>query len=125
VYHIFENPAHYGQARWAAAQASEKYLKGFIALRGRKFAKTHNLAKDLLPVALELGWDDRAAEDLVLSAECGAGVRYGELPSTMTEAVDAARAALVICGSLAESMLKRRGHPGKGLEMAFGEGFRS
>jgi hypothetical protein len=125
VHHIFAHPPNYGQARWSAAQATEKHLKGFIASGGREFARTHDLAKDLLPVALELGWDDDAAEALVLRAECAAGVRYGEQPSTMNQAVDAARAALTICASLAECMLKRKGHPGEGLEMVFGEGLDS
>lgn len=95
----------YGQARWAAQQALEKTLKGFLTIAGTSYAakgpKGHSLAhaaqllKDHHGVAL--------SAPVLAAAECPPAVRYGEIDSTESQALLANHAVLAILDELQRS----------------------
>lgn len=115
VNYIFENPTRYGQSRWASLQATEKFIKSYIASKGSTYPNNHRLVKDLGPAAETLGWAEPNA-GLLQIVECSAGVRYGEQLSTLKEAVTASQTALMLCASLAGQILKDSGRLDKGID---------
>jgi hypothetical protein len=95
----------YGQARWAAQQAAEKTLKGLLDIGGTPFA-TKGKQGHSLEHAATLLKDNHGItlNGAVLSlAECSAAVRYGEEPSTATQALAANHAVLGLLDELRRS----------------------
>jgi len=106
VRHIVEPPAHFGQAKWSAMQATEKILKAFIASRGDTFRPDHDLQHHARQcISLGLGVLDPL---IVAKAECKPGVRYGSPTVTVAEAVEAHHAALSVCTTVAHWLLFER-----------------
>jgi HEPN domain-containing protein len=106
VEHLLSQPPQCGLSRWALL-AVEKFLKALIQERGgqvRTIHKLSDLASDAESVGLKVV--DRTA---LAAIQCAAGVRYGEEPSTMQEAVAAHRTATEVCGAIATEF-KNRDH---------------
>jgi len=103
------------QARWAAQQAVEKTLKGLLAIAGLAFPTGGPRGHDLVHLAelLEQGASITIDSSDLTAASCSSRARYGEEPSTETQALDANHAVLRVLQQLAEcphsaSLLGRR-----------------
>lgn len=93
VAHVFAVPSHYGQSKWASSQATEKLIKSLLKSCGVSFPKNHDL-KGLADLARGTG---ATLDDSKLTlAAAPAGVRYGEISVSLSEALDAHHAALFI-----------------------------
>ena len=105
VEHLFSRPVQCGLSRWSSLQAVEKFLKAFIHGKGGQFARIH-LLDDLANDAESRGLAavDRKA---LAAVQCSAGVRYGSEHTTPTQACEAHRAAMSICGSIASQFPTR------------------
>lgn len=84
VMHLVESRKNAGLSKWASLQATEKLLKAFIQTKGQIYSETHSIKK-LVKQAINLGLPT-PLQGYVESVECGAGVRYGEIPVTKREA---------------------------------------
>jgi hypothetical protein len=84
VMHLVESRKNAGLSKWASLQATEKLLKAFIQTKGQTYSETHSIKK-LVKQAINLGLPT-PLQGYVESVECGAGVRYGEIPVTKREA---------------------------------------
>lgn len=90
---LFAPQPHFGQSKWASCQAAEKLIKYFLKSRNIHFPNTHKL-QSLADLASKEGVE---LDTVALSkASVAAGVRYGEIPVTAEEAVQAHYASLVI-----------------------------
>ena len=105
VDYLFQERPQVGEARWACLHAVEKFLKGWIGKQpGATFPKTHTLAS-LNDRATSLRLARVSDSDLALVA-CLPGVRYGEIPVSIKEVVDAFNAALICCAFIANEIKK-------------------
>ena len=96
VSHIFSQPPHYGQSKWSSLQFTEKLIKSYLKLKGEKIPrKRHDLIT--LSALAEKNGLAPIPRDLLKRIQCPAGVRYGEVPVTLKEAIDAHHASLSIC----------------------------
>jgi hypothetical protein len=93
-------PAAFGKSRYHSSQASEKFIKALLDQNGIKYGKVHRL-NDLAQLAQSLISLSPAS---LAAANCVAGVRYGEVPSTLTEAFEAHRASLSICAEIGKTI---------------------
>lgn len=86
----------YGQARWAAQQAVEKTLKGFLTIAGTPYATGGPNGHNLNHVSQLLEQHHRITINpaLLVLAACSPKVRYGEEPSTEKQALQANHAVL-------------------------------
>lgn len=94
----------YGQSKWGAAQAVEKTLKGFLALRHLETPRGpegHNLVKlgNILNEKLNIKVNPKALE----FAKCSPGARYGEETTTQDQALIANFAVIEIISELSTS----------------------
>lgn len=103
------------QARWAAQQAVEKTFKGLLAIAGLAFPTGGPKGHDLLHLAelLEQGASIAVDGSDLTAASCSPRVRYGEDPSTESQALNANHAVLRILLQLADcplsaSLLRRQ-----------------
>lgn len=99
---LFQEKPQTNEARWACLQAVEKFLKGWISKNGGTFSNIHILAR-LNDLATNLGLIKVSDVDLAL-VQCSPGVRYGEIPVTIEEVVDAFNAALRCCAFIANEV---------------------
>lgn len=92
------------QARWASQQAVEKTFKGLLAIAGLAFPTGGPKGHDLLHLAelLERGASIAIDSSDLTAASCSPRVRYGEEPSTETQALNANHAVLRILQQMAE-----------------------
>lgn len=103
VRHIISVSPHYGQSKWSSAQAAEKLLKSFLKEKGIIFPKNHDIRRlaDLARTggmrSLEIGIIDQL--------QTSAGVRYGEESVSMTQAVAAHHASLIIGKNVSEMLI--------------------
>lgn len=93
---LVEHPIQPGLAKWAALQAAEKTLKAFIRLHKQEPSKQGHDLQKLADHAARAGMGEVASE-LIAQVQCPAGVRYGEVAVSPSEAVDAHDAAVEIC----------------------------
>jgi uncharacterized protein YqgV (UPF0045/DUF77 family) len=94
VRHIVSVPSHFGQSKWASAQAAEKLIKSFLKCKEIPFPFSHDIEKlHLLAVPAGLGAIGIATIDAL---QTKAGVRYGEVPVTLIEAIEAHLASLKV-----------------------------
>ena len=91
-----------GQARWGAEQAVEKTIKGLLRGAGTQFptggANGHNLTH--LAGLLEQKHGIALSSALLDSASCSPKIRYGEEPSSESQALIANHAVIEILGQL-------------------------
>jgi hypothetical protein len=95
---IFAEPPQYGASRWHSLQLVEKLLKCYIDSRGGKIPKRregHEL-KYVAEKAQEVGLASLDTS-LIEAVQCYAKVRYGDVATSLTDAVEAHWASLEIC----------------------------
>ena len=97
---VLRIPPDYGGSRWHSLQAIEKFLKALLAFKGIAYPKGsqgHDIRKlsDLASAFVQ------AEKSLLDAVMCTAGVRYNEVPSTLQDAHNAHRAAILICHKIA------------------------
>lgn len=85
--HLVARNPEYGLSKWSSLQAAEKLLKATLRRASAKYSKTHNLAQLLKEaqrsqVTLDI-------DKLVGKIQCSPGIRYGQEPCTLFDAVDA------------------------------------
>jgi hypothetical protein len=112
---VLRLPPQYGASRWHSLQSAEKYLKTFLKERGAAYPtggpNAHNLLF-LTKSAVGAGMAPLSDKPLV-SASCGSKVRYGEVHSTLEEAVTAHRAAVIICAHVTSCLQRLKGKTAK------------
>lgn len=99
---ILRRPPDYGVSRWNSLQAVEKFLKTYLQEKDRPFPKSHDL-HELAALANDVGCGGLVPA-LLNAVQCGAGVRYGEEPSTREQAVLAQKMAGLICWKIARTL---------------------
>ncbi len=97
--HLFESHPNYALSKWGSLQASEKFIKDFISRKGGTAPKSHKI-KHLATIAEQHGLPP-IPEQWLDDIECSAEVRYGGIPVTAQEAVEAQYAALQVCEHIA------------------------
>ncbi len=96
---IMAKRPQYGLSKWSSLQFVEKLLKSFLELKKTSIPKHHNLQK-IFRAAEAFGLVLPNAAQLPL-VQCVAGVRYGEVQVTLSEAISAHHASLTLAGDLA------------------------
>jgi hypothetical protein len=103
IRHILSVPPHFGQSKWASAQAAEKLIKSFLKYKSIPFPLTHDIEKlHILAVTAGFGPMDSATIDAL---QTKAGVRYGDVPVTLIEAVKAHLASLKVGKLVAQAQM--------------------
>ena len=95
VMHIFSEPPNFGLSKWASLQFSEKLLKAYLFAKNKKYPLNHKLAQ-LRELSIINGLFS-FPENLVNNIQCPAGVRYGEVPVTLSESINAHYSSLGVC----------------------------
>lgn len=95
VSHLTSNRPQAGLSKWASLQAVEKLVKAYISQKGEKIKRTHSLNR-LFEQAKELGLIV-PPQMYIDDVQCSAGVRYGETPVSVEDAVKAHLVSLEIC----------------------------
>jgi hypothetical protein len=104
VSNLMERQGRFGESKWASLQSAEKTLKAAIALAGGTFGKIHELEKLFGQLAtLGICIDPQPFVDAI---QCKPGIRYGEEPCTLEEALDAHRRSLDLVNALREGGAK-------------------
>ena len=95
----------FGQARWAAQQAAEKTIKGFLAIANIAFPTSASKGHDLecLGALLNDNHGVTLSHTSLVLVSCSTKIRYGEEPSTEKQAIDANHAVLKILDQLRNS----------------------
>jgi hypothetical protein len=99
--HLFTNPPNYGLSKWASLQAAEKFIKAFITSKGGDPPRHHRL-NELARIAESHGLA-RMPDQWLDDVQCSAEVRYGGIPVTAQEAIEAQYGALQICEHIANA----------------------
>ncbi len=103
VRHIFSVPPHYGQSKWSSAQASEKLIKSFLKVKGISFPFNHDI-QGLIDLASTGGM--KPLEDGIIDKlQTRAAVRYGDEAVTLTDAVGAHHASMLVGKYVSESLI--------------------
>lgn len=92
----------FGQARWAAQQATEKTIKGFLNMANISYPTGGHKGHDLIHLGSLFDGIELSPETLSL-ASCSSKIRYGEEPSTENQAIEANHAVLDIINQLRNS----------------------
>jgi hypothetical protein len=104
VEHMVRAREAFGGARYHSEQATEKFIKALLCEKGIAYStrasEGHNLRK---LVGLAHSFITLSSASLA-AATCGSGVRYGKPPSTLSEALEAHRASLSICATVAKAI---------------------
>ncbi len=100
--HLFSSPPNHGLSKWSSLQAVEKFIKAYIERRGNTPPFSHDLAR-LAAEAELLGLPTISCDDLA-KIQCPAGVRYGQVPVSLNEAVEAHQAALSVCAGVSKNL---------------------
>lgn len=95
VSHLMSNRPQPGLSKWSSLQAVEKLVKTYISQKGEKIKRTHSL-NTLFGQAKELGLIV-PPQIYIDDVQCSAGVRYGETPVSIEDAVKAHLISLEIC----------------------------
>lgn len=90
---IFDKTPNYGNSKWASLQFAEKTIKSKLETNNLTFPRTHNLsalAAWLQPLNITV------PSAPLQAIQCEAGVRYGEIAITKSEAILALQKALEV-----------------------------
>jgi HEPN domain. len=109
---IMASPPQFGPSKWASLEAAEKLIKSYGRSQGVVFPKTHAIGP-LVARANTLGLPP-IHPALVKQLECDAGVRYGEIPVTKTEAVSAHQSSVEVVGHAAAAIIAGLPHSSHG-----------
>lgn len=94
VHHIFTVPPHYGLSKWSTLQFIEKILKSYMRTKGIPFPLKHDLHV-LSIIACKNGLQPLDTI-LIDKIKCDAGIRYGEQVITLSEAIEAHNASIIM-----------------------------
>ena len=100
---LFPRTVHYGQSKWSSLQFLEKLLKCYLELKSVNYPRNHNLT-ELTELAENIGLSSLSRQ-LINKIECAAGVRYGEIPVTLFEAIEAHHVTLELCKQIAQDII--------------------
>jgi HEPN domain len=100
---MLRTPADFGGSRYHSLQAAEKFVKALLSENGIKYPKDAR-DHDLNCLATLAGSLLTLSSVSIAAANCGAGARYQQPPSTLTEAFEAHRASLLICAAVAKAI---------------------
>jgi hypothetical protein len=89
-------------AKWASLQTAEKMLKEYIRAKGARFKHAHDL-EVLANHAESLGLPHVGRTQLA-EIQCAAGVRYGDVAVSVSEAVQAHLASIAVAGHVARAL---------------------
>lgn len=102
VNNIISSSPNYGQSKWASLQFTEKLFKCFLKLKNVDVPKKHDLnllsnlaSQNSLPII---------PATIIQDIQCPAGVRYGEIPVGLEEAILAHHSSLKVCSVLAPTI---------------------
>lgn len=95
-----------GLSRWESLQATEKFLKAYIAQSGEQFKFSHDL-KHLHEHAANLGLTG-VKEEWITQIQCAAEVRYAPLEGSLGDAVHSVYSSLEVCAKVADAAVSRR-----------------
>jgi hypothetical protein len=107
VDHLSGDKPNYPLAKWSSLQAAEKVLKAAIRQRGGAYSKTHELS-ELTHEAAEAGLRLQI-DEVVHALQCSAGIRYGEEPCSLRQAIDAHHAVFRLVHDVTEALRERAG----------------
>jgi HEPN domain-containing protein len=99
VSHLFSTNREYGLSKWASLQATEKFLKALIEVKGEKYERVHKLCKlkeQLSTLGVNINIDKEITE-----IQCEPSIRYGE-DISLASAVSAHQASLLVISKLKE-----------------------
>lgn len=102
IVQIMNRPPHYGESKWASLQATEKTLKEYIKQQGGTPKYIHKLA-ELAEEADKFGLPP-VSQSFIDCIQCFAGVRYGDIPVTLDEAVKAHQASIKVCAHIVTNL---------------------
>jgi hypothetical protein len=108
VAHLSGTRAHPGQAQWSALQAVEKMYKSFLVAAAQPVPKRGHDLHQLSELAAKAGLEP-ADSFFVNSVQCAAGVRYGEISTSIKEAVTSHHAALELTWYIGEEIRTMKG----------------
>jgi hypothetical protein len=111
VRHLMGDHPQFGQARWSALQAAEKLTKLALDVAGGTVPKVHDMA--MLNAELSRLGYPVLPPPVVAALTFKAAVRYGEVPTTLDEAVAAHDAAFDVGALLGREIIQRRPSPPK------------
>lgn len=103
VRHIFAVPPHYGQSKWSSAQAAEKLLKSFLKVKCISFPFNHDI-RGLNNLAMTGGMKE-LEQEIINRLQTPASVRYGDPTVSLTEAVSAHHASLLVGKHVSEALI--------------------
>jgi hypothetical protein len=109
VNHLTGANPHAGIARWDAPQAAEKMMKAALTTIGAQVPRTHELTR--LAAALYENGLDAIDPTWIDTVQCEAGVRYGEIRSTISDAITAHHASLKISRHVAVAIRSAMADP--------------
>ncbi|MBW2608497.1 MAG: HEPN domain-containing protein [Deltaproteobacteria bacterium] len=104
VDHISSNSPNYDLAKWSSLQAAEKVLKAGIRKTGAQFPKTHKLSQ-LVKIARDAGLDLHS-DGVIVKLQCSPGIRYGQEPCTLEQAVEAHHAVFELTCDVTKALRK-------------------
>jgi HEPN domain-containing protein len=104
VFHLIEHSPQPGLSKWASLQTVEKMLKAYIATKGGSVEFIHILQK-LANEAVKLGLPEPPKE-YIEAVQCPAGVRYGQIPVSIDDALKAHQISLNLCEGIARAIGK-------------------
>jgi hypothetical protein len=116
VDHLFSLPQLCGQSKWTSLQATEKFMKAYIAEKGGSVDGGHALLP-LAEDAYALGLRKLNPDNLEI-IQCAPGVRFGESAVDVREAVETHHASIDICATIASSARRpytQSGSAGRGI----------
>jgi hypothetical protein len=102
VFHLMEHRPQPGLSKWASLQAVEKLVKAYISQKGEAVKRTHSL-QGLYDQAARLGLP-APPQQYLTDVQCPAGVRYGEVPVSVEEAVKSHLVSLELCEVAAQGI---------------------
>lgn len=102
VNHLIEHSPQPGLSKWASLQVVEKLLKAYISTKGGSVEFIHKLQK-LANEAVKLGLPE-PPKDYIDLVQCPAGVRYGQIPVSVDEALLAHHISLELCEGIARAI---------------------
>jgi len=100
--HLFLRHPQYGLSKWSSLQAAEKLLKTTIEMRGGNYSKTHVLRKLVGEVKKSgLSLD---VSMIIAEIQCSPAIRYGQEPSSKTDAIQAHHSVLKLVSAIKVGM---------------------
>jgi hypothetical protein len=89
---LFSQLPQYGASRWHSLQLVEKTLKCYLVAHGQQPPKNHNIVGIAEQASLAIH-----PKSLLDAVQCEPSVRYGEVDTSLSQAIAAHHSSLEIC----------------------------